>query len=75
MTYSEEIKKICHKCFLSQEAFGRELGISFLSINSWEAGKSKPNMFAMKKIKDFCGVYDICFSGLEEQWTQTGKDE
>ncbi|NBH28335.1 XRE family transcriptional regulator [Lachnospiraceae bacterium] len=75
MAYSEEIKKIRQKCFLSQEAFGRELGVSFSSINRWEGGKSKPNMSAMKKIKDFCDSHNIDFNGLEEQWTQTGKDE
>lgn len=75
MTYSEEIRKIRQKCFLSQEAFGRELGVSFSSINRWEGGKSKPNMSAMKKLKDFCDIHNIDFSKLEEQWTQTGKDE
>lgn len=53
MTYSEKIKKIRQKYFLSQEAFGRELGVSFSSNNHWEAGKSKPSMSAMKKIKEF----------------------
>ncbi len=48
MTYSEEIKKIRQKCFLSQEVFGREIGVSFSSVNRWECGKSKPNMSAMK---------------------------
>ena len=42
MSCSEEIKKIRKKCFLSQEAFGREIGVSFSSINRWEGGKSKP---------------------------------
>lgn len=75
MTCSEEIKKIRQKCFLSQEALGRELGVSFSSINGWESGKTKPNMSAMKKIKDFCEVQNIDFSVLEEEWTNTGKDE
>lgn len=75
MSYSEEIKKIRQKCFLSQEAFGRELGVSFSSINRWECGKSKPNMIAMKKIKDFCTDHDLDFSLLEEQWVQSGKEE
>ena len=35
MSYSDEIKKIRKKCFLSQEAFGREIGVSFSSINRW----------------------------------------
>lgn len=30
MAYSDEIKKICQKCFLSQEAFGREIGVYML---------------------------------------------
>lgn len=54
MAYSEEIKKIRQKCFLSQETFGRELGVSFSSIDRWESGKRKPGISAMKKIKVFC---------------------
>lgn len=75
MSYSDEIKKIRKKCFLSQEAFGRELGVSFSSINRWEGGKSKPNMIAMKKLKDFCNGHDIDFTALEEQWNDIGEDE
>ena len=59
MSYSDEIKKIRKKCFLSQEAFGREIGVSFSSIKRWEGGKSKPNMAAMKKLKDFCDIHGI----------------
>lgn len=75
MTYSNEIKKIRQKCFLSQEAFARELEVSFSSINRWENGKSKPNLSAMKKMKDFCELNNIDFSELENQWMQSGKDE
>lgn len=69
MAYSDEIKKIRQKCFLSQEAFGREIGVSFSSINRWESGKTKPNMATMKKIKDFCETQSIDFSVLEKEWT------
>lgn len=75
MSYSDEIKKIRKKCFLSQEAFGRELGVSFSSINRWESGKSKPNMIAMKKLRDFCNGHDIDFTALEEQWNNLGEEE
>ena len=70
MAYSEEIKKIRQKCFLSQETFGRELGVSFSSINRWESGKRKPSISAMKKMKDFCDAHNFDFKALEEQWTQ-----
>ena len=69
MAYSDEITKIRQKCFLSQEAFGREIGVSFSSINRWESGKTKPSMAAMKKIKDFCETQSIDFSVLEKEWT------
>lgn len=52
MAYSDEIKKIREKCFLTQELFGRELGVSFSTVNRWENEKSKPNMSAMKKMKE-----------------------
>lgn len=74
MAYSDEIKKIRQKCFLSQEAFGREIGVSFSSVNRWEGGKTKPNMFAMKRIKEFCETQNIDFKPLEEEWTN-GKDD
>lgn len=70
MLYSQEIRKIRQQCFLSQEAFGRELGVSFSSINRWESGKTKPNMSAMKKIKEFCVAQGIDFSTLEAEWTK-----
>ncbi|MGF6989946.1 putative transcriptional regulator [Lachnospiraceae bacterium PM6-15] len=75
MSYSDEIKKIRTKSFLSQEAFGRELGVSFSSINRWESEKSKPNLSAMKKLKEFCESHNIDFSELEKQWNEVGKDD
>ena len=75
MAYSDEIKKIRQKCFLSQEAFARELEVSFSSINRWEGGKSKPNMSAMKKIMEFCESNNLDFDALEKQWTEDRKDE
>ena len=75
MTYSEEIKKIHQKYFLSQEAFEREIGVSFSSVNRWEGGKSKPNMSAMKKIKKFCIDQNIDFKPLEKEWNNTGEDD
>ncbi len=68
MTYSEAIKQIRQKNFLSQEAFARELGVSFSTINRWEGGKSKPNLSAMKKIKEYCDLHDLDFTVLEQAW-------
>lgn len=54
MSFCEDIKEIRQKCFLSQEALAKELGVSFATVNRWEAGKTKPTYKTMKLIDDFC---------------------
>jgi hypothetical protein len=39
--------------------------VLFSSINYRESGKTKPNMSAMKKIKEFCEAQGVDFSALE----------
>ena len=54
MTFSDAIKIIRKKRLLSQEAFAKELGISFTTVNRWETGKSVPTYKMLKCIDDFC---------------------
>lgn len=74
MSFAEEFKRIRMKSFLSQEALAQELGVSFSSVNRWESERTKPNMIAMKKLRDFCEVHDIDFSVLEKEWFELGKE-
>lgn len=73
MSFSDELKRIRQHSFLSQEAFARELNVSFSSVNRWEANRAKPNLAAMKRIKEFCERHDIEFLDLEEEWYKIGK--
>ena len=75
MSFSEERKKVRQHCFLSQEAFARELNVSFSSVNRWEGGRAKPNLVAMKNLKEFCGSHNIDFNTLEEAWKKIGKED
>ncbi|MBQ3380062.1 MAG: helix-turn-helix domain-containing protein [Clostridia bacterium] len=75
MSFSEELKSIRQHSFLSQEAFARELNVSFSSVNRWEGGRAKPNLNAMKNIKAFCETHDIDFSRLEREWHEMGKED
>ena len=59
MNLGAELKAIRQKSLLSQEAFAKELGVSFTSVNRWETGKSTPSYKAMKQINDFCKAHDI----------------
>ena len=42
MSFSKEIKTLRQECLLSQEAFAKELGVSFATVNRWEMGKTQP---------------------------------
>ena len=61
MGFCDHIKEIRQKCFLSQEAFAKELGVSFATVNRWESGKTKPTYKTMKLIDNFCKSHDIDF--------------
>lgn len=68
MNFPEEIRKIRQRLFMTQEDFAKEIGVVFSTVNRWEGGKSKPNLSAMKSIKEFCLKHDVDFSVLEEAW-------
>ena len=53
MSFSNDIKALRQECFLSQEAFAKELGVSFSTVNRWETGKCIPSYNAMKRIDGF----------------------
>lgn len=66
MNFSESIKHIRQKSFLSQEAFAKELGVSFATVNRWEAGKTKPTYKTMKLIDVYCRKNGINFDISKE---------
>ena len=68
MSFSDEIKRIRERCFFTQEAFAKELNVTFSTVNRWECGKARPNLTAMKSIKAFCDRNNIEYSNVEEAW-------
>lgn len=57
--FSEVIKSVRKSCFLSQQAFAKEIGVSFSTVNRWETEKTMPNYKALQKIDDFCKTRGI----------------
>lgn len=51
-----------------QDDFVKEIGVAFSTVNRWEGAKLKPNLSAMKSIKEFFLKHDVDFSALEEAW-------
>lgn len=72
---SEQIKMARQKAFLSQEAFAQTLGVAYSTINRWETGKSKPNLSAMKAIKEFCAKNNYPYEEIEKDWFNFSREE
>lgn len=68
MGLGEVIKQARQKMFLTQDEFASELKVSISTVKRWELNKSKPNIKAMKAIKEFCNNHDIDYSIVEEAW-------
>ena len=69
MVFSEEIKKLRQRLFMSQTAFAQELGVSYTTVNRWEMGRAKPTYKTMKLIDDYCKEKGIEFD-IHESLTQ-----
>jgi DNA-binding XRE family transcriptional regulator len=52
MEYSEKIKLLREKMFVSQKELAEILGVSFVSVNRWETGKFNPTIKAKKKLNE-----------------------
>lgn len=68
MDISNEIRVIRQKAFMTQESFAKTLNVAYSTVNRWEAGKTHPNMTAMKEIKKFCDENGISFDELQNAW-------
>ncbi len=62
MSFSKEIKNLRQECLLSQEAFAKELGVSFATVNRWETGKTQPTYKALRTIREYCEKNNVEFS-------------
>lgn len=56
--WADKIKKIRQKYNLSQNAFGRRIGVSGKSVSAYETGKCKPPINVLNKISE---VFDTSF--------------
>ena len=62
MGFSEKIKNLRQERLLSQEAFAKELGVSFATVNRWETGKTQPTYKALRTINEYCEKNNVEFS-------------
>lgn len=65
MEFSQAIRQIRQRSLLSQEEFAKRIGVSFTTVNRWEAGKSKPSFKALRNIDDYCKKEKIDFNTVD----------
>lgn len=75
MLLSEAIQLTCKTLFMSQEVFANEIHVSVATINHWENGRSKPNLVAMKNIKEFCEKNNLYFETIHTKWLKRPSDK
>ncbi len=75
MQLAEILRITRQKAFLSQEEFANELNVSVSTINRWETGKSRPNLSALKGLKEFCGRHNLPFEAIETEWFSRSVEE
>lgn len=63
MTFPEKCKHVREKLFLSQQAFAKELGVAFATVNRWEKGICAPNYKAKKAFHEYCIMNNIDLEG------------
>lgn len=68
MGFLEEIKKLRERTLLTQVEFAEIVGVIFLTVNRWKAGKIILNIKTMKKIKTYCEEHDLLYEDVEEAW-------
>ena len=71
MNFSDAIKELRQKCYLSQQAFADELGVSFSTVNRWEKAKAIPNYQTMKRLVDYCKNTQVDCVDLERIWKES----
>lgn len=61
MDFKDKVKKARTELELTQKSLAKELGVTFLTINRWENGKTVLHKLAMQVFYDFCGKRNIRF--------------
>jgi len=75
MSLGDEIRQIRQKSFLTQEDFSIVLNVAASTVNRWEMDKTKPNMKAMKQIKQFCETNNLPYREIETAWLDMSRKD
>lgn len=61
MIFSEKVRYVRQKLYLSQQSLAKAIGVSFPTVNRWENDRCKPNLMLESKFMAFCSANGIVF--------------
>lgn len=61
MNYSNIVKQLREKIFLSQEEMAKKLGVSFATVNRWENAHHEPTFKERRKLRVLFKKYHVDF--------------
>lgn len=64
-TYSQIIKQLRGKAFLSQEKFASEIGFCPATLNRWEKGTKSPSFLSKQLLQSYCDKHNITIEIIE----------
>ena len=67
MSLGETIRIARQKAFYNQSEFAKKLNVALSTVNRWEQNKVRPNVKAMKQIKQFCSENGIECGPIETE--------
>lgn len=67
MEFKDILKKLRSERGLTQEQLGKELGLSAITIRSYEAGRRTPNSEALVKMEKFFNISGLQLHGIEDK--------
>lgn len=62
MEFSDMVKLAREQLGISQETLSKEIGVSFATVNRWEANKTLPSFKAQKAFMDYCAQKNVTFA-------------
>lgn len=66
MEFSEKVKFVRMKLYLSQMELSKELGVSYATVNRWENQGKLPQLAQLGKFNVFCEKNGISFNDSTE---------
>lgn len=59
VNWSNKIKELREKAFLTQEELASILGVAFISVNRWENNHNEPTMKIKRQLSKLLSKYNI----------------